>query len=149
MSFSATWRASGPSDSSSRDEDVAVLPDPLVAAAREDERLGAHGRPVPLVDLRGDDEVHLAVLVLEQHEDDAVRGRRALTGDGHARDGDLAPVRVIEKLGARERPVGKVRAEERERMRPDREPRMAVVGEHPLPAGQVAELRASPPSDRA
>ena len=38
-----------------------------------------------LVDGRRDDQVHLAVLVLEQHEDDPVGGRGALAGDRRGR----------------------------------------------------------------
>ena len=38
----------------------------------EQERLAADDRAVPLVELRRDDQVHLAELVLEQHEDDPV-----------------------------------------------------------------------------
>ena len=57
------------------------------------ERLAADDRAVGLVDRRPDDQVHLAVLVLEQHEDDPVGGRRALPGDRHAGDGDLRSVR--------------------------------------------------------
>ena len=145
----ATRRASAERLSSSRDEDVPVPLDPLVAAAREDERLAAHDRPVPLVDVRRDDEVHLAVLVLEQHEHDPVRGRRALTRDRHPRERDRRPVPRLVELGARERAGRQVRAEERERVRPDREARVPVVGEHPLPAREVGAARASPPSARA
>ncbi len=121
------------------DEDVAVLPDPLVAAVGEDERLGAHCRAVLLVDRRRHDQVDLSVLVLEEHEDDSVRGRRALAGDGHARDRDLQPVSRLQEVSARERPVREMRAKERERMRPDREPGVAVVREHAFPARQVAK----------
>ena len=50
--------------------------DLALAGADEQKRLAAHDRAVPLVHLRQDDEVHLRELVLEEHEDDAVRGRR-------------------------------------------------------------------------
>src|SRR5215831_18157276 len=55
-----------------RDEHVAVLADPLEAAVREDERLRPNGRAVPVVHRRRNDQVDLAVLVLEQHEDDPI-----------------------------------------------------------------------------
>jgi hypothetical protein len=96
---------------------------------------------VPLVDVRRHDQVHLSVLVLEQHEDDSLRRRRALARDRHPRDGNCAAVRGLLELGTRERADGKMRAQERERVRPDGERRMPVVGEHPLPARQVAKLR--------
>ena len=80
-SRSATARASGPRRLELRDDDVAVLADPLVAAADEEQGLAAHDRAVALVDVRRDDQVDLAELVLEQHEDDALRGRRPLARD--------------------------------------------------------------------
>ena len=51
------------------------------------------------------------------------------------------PCRAIAELLARERPCGEVRAKERERVRLDRHARVAVVGEHALPAREVAEGR--------
>ena len=68
------------------DDHVLVAAVALEAAAREHERLAADDRSVPLVDGRRDDQVHVAELVLEQHEDDAVRGRRPLARDRHPRD---------------------------------------------------------------
>src|SRR6188472_2154020 len=84
------------------DDDVAVAVDALVAAAHEDERLAADDRSVALVDGRRDDEVDLAELVLHEHEDDAVRGRRALARDRHSRDGDEIAVPGVLELPARE-----------------------------------------------
>src|SRR5213592_2347797 len=55
------------------DDHVPVLLEALEAAAREEERLAADEHAEALVDLRRDDEVHLTVLVLEEHEDDTVR----------------------------------------------------------------------------
>ena len=81
----ATRRASGPSVSSSSTSTFSLRSIALEAAAREEQRLAADDRAVALVDRRRDDQVHLAVLVLEQHEDDALRGRRALARDRHAR----------------------------------------------------------------
>ena len=82
------------------DEDVLVAADALEAAAGEQERLAADDRAVGLVDGRRDDQVHLAVLVLEQHEDDALGGRGALAGDGEAGDGDPRAVRDAGELVA-------------------------------------------------
>ena len=53
----AALRASGPSETSSDDEQVDVAAVPLELAAREDQRLAAHDRPVLLVDLRRHDQV--------------------------------------------------------------------------------------------
>ncbi len=117
--------------------------------AREDQRLAADDRAVALVDRRRDDQVHLAELVLEQHEDDAVRGRRPLAGDGHPGDGHLSPVRMSGTARGSRGRRGQVRAQELHRMDADREARRAVVGEHPLPVGLLAAARASRPSARA
>ena len=87
-STSATRRASGPEALEPVDEDVAVPLDALVAAVGEQQRLVADDRPVPLVDVLRDDQVDLAALVLEQHEDDAVRGRGPLPRDREPGVGD-------------------------------------------------------------
>src|SRR6185312_12284169 len=71
---------------------VPVPLEALEAAACEEKRLAADERTKTLVHLRRDDEVHLAELVLEEHEDDAVRGRRALPRDDEARHRDPTPV---------------------------------------------------------
>ena len=52
----------------------------LQPALREQQRLGAHGQPVALVDGRRDDQVDRAELVLEQDEDDPLGGARAAGG---------------------------------------------------------------------
>ncbi len=93
-----------------------------------------------VVDLRRDDQVHLPELVLEQHEDDSLGGRRALARDRHAGDRDARPVLLLAEHARRERPVGKVRSEQLERMDADRDARQPVVGEHPLPRGLPREL---------
>ena len=140
----AAWRASGPSDVELRDEQVHVAVVALELAAREQQRLAADDRAVLLVDLRRDDQVRLAVLVLEQHEDDAVRGRRPLARDRHARDLQLRAVRRVEASSAVvATPGGQVRAQQLERMHADRERRVPVVGEHLLPRrlrGQLGDL---------
>ena len=89
-------------------------PHALEAAAGEEQRLAADDRAVPLVDLRRDDQVHLAVLVLEQHEDDPVRGRRAAGARPPCpATATCRPCALRVELRARERPGGQVRAEQR------------------------------------
>ena len=58
----------------------------------EDQRLGADDVAAALVEGGRDDQVDRAVLVLEQHEDDAARGLGALAGDDEAGDRDLRAV---------------------------------------------------------
>ena len=94
-----------------------------------------------LVDLRRHDEVDEAVLVLEQHEDDAVRRLRALARDGHPRHRQLAAVREPRQLDGGHGLRRQVGTEELERMDADREPRSAVVGEHLLPGGLLGQRR--------
>ena len=142
-------RAIGASVSSLWTSDVLVPLDPLEDAAREDQRLSADDRPVPLVDLRRDDQVHLAELVLEQHEDDAVRGRRPLAGHGHPGHGHAGPVRCLAQVMAGKDTWREVRAQELHRMHADGEARLAVVGEHLLPLRRLREARASRRSGRA
>src|ERR671937_154272 len=93
-----------------RDEDVPVALDALVATAGEEQRLAAHDRAEALVDRRRDDQVHLAELVLDEHEDDALRRRRPLARDREAGHADAAAVRELEELAARERARRQVRA---------------------------------------
>ena len=94
---------------------------------------------MPLVDVLRDDEVHLAVLVLEQHEHDPLRGRRPLPRDREAGEGDRRAVRRLVQLGARERPPRAGAAGAASADGPDGEARLPVVGEHPLPAREVGE----------
>ena len=75
-----------------RDDDVDVPAHLLQAASRREQRLAAHERPVALVHLRRHHEVDETVLVLEQHEDDAVRRHGALARDRHPRHRQLAAV---------------------------------------------------------
>ena len=100
-------RASGPSETSSRTSDVAVAVGVLEAAAREEQRLAADDAAEAVVHLRRDDQVDLRELVLEQHEDDAVRGRRPLPRDDHPGDGDGRAVRPLCELFRRERSGGR------------------------------------------
>ena len=92
---SVSSRASGPSETQLAHEHVAVAVGVLEAAAREQQRLAANDGAVAVVHLRRDDQVDLRELVLEQHEDDAVRRRRPLPRDDHARDGDVRVVRLL------------------------------------------------------
>ena len=85
-----TRRASGPRVWSSVTRTFGSPADAFELAAGEQEWLAADEWPVPLVHRRRDDQVHLAGLVLEEHEDDPVGGRRPLAGDRHARHRDLA-----------------------------------------------------------
>src|SRR5687768_14851686 len=91
------------------DDDVPVLAEPLVATAGKEERLASNEGAVPLVDLRRDDQVDLAELVLEEHEDDPVRGRRTLPRDREAREGDARAVRRLPERVARQHPGRQVR----------------------------------------
>src|SRR5581483_11465771 len=126
------------------DDEVAVPARPLEDAAGDEERLAADERTEALVDRRRDDQVDLPVLVLEGHEDDAVRRGRPLARDREARERDAGAIRLLEELGAREDVARQVRAEQLERMRADGDARRPVVGEHPLPGrllGQLGDLR--------
>src|SRR5438034_10510066 len=64
------------------DDDVLVPADAFQPPSGEQERLTSDERAEVLVDRRCGDEVDEATLVLEQHEDDAVGGRRTLASDG-------------------------------------------------------------------
>src|SRR5712692_723550 len=109
-----------------RDEHVLVAVYPLEAAARKDKWLAADDRAMSLVDRRPDDQVHLAVLVLEQHEDDAVGGRGPLPRDRQARDRDLRAVREAGELGARDH-AAQVWAQELHWVDADRERDVLVI----------------------
>src|SRR5215204_4947927 len=98
------------------DEDVLVALDPLEAPAREHERLAAHDRAMLVVDRGWNDEVDRSELVLDQHEDDAVRCRRTLPGDRHAGDRNLCAVRSRLELTRREDAAWKMGAQQLQRM---------------------------------
>ena len=66
------------------DDHVAVPAEAFELTARQKQRLRAHERTEMLVHRRRDDQVDLAELVLEEHEDDTVRGRRPLARDRHS-----------------------------------------------------------------
>jgi hypothetical protein len=123
------------------DDDVLVAAEALELPACEDERLGPDERPEALVDRRRHDQVHLPELVLDEHEDDTVRGRRTLSRDREARDGDERGVPPVPEIAARDDVLRQARPEQRERMRPDGEAGQPVVGEHPLPRRLLGQLR--------
>ena len=113
----------------------------LEAAARHEQGLATDDRAVRLVHRRRHDQVELAVLVLEQHEDDAVGRRGALARDDHARHRDVGAVWPLGQLLGREDVGVEVRAQQLQRVQPDRQRGGAVVGEHPLPVGELLESR--------
>src|SRR5688572_10632641 len=81
-----------------RHDDVDVAADFLQAASDGEQRLAPYEGAVALVHLRRYDEVDEAVLVLEQHEDDAVRGHGALACDRQPRHRQLAAVGEVGQL---------------------------------------------------
>jgi hypothetical protein len=96
------------------------------------QRLAADDCTVPVVHARRHDQVHGAELVLDSHEDDAVRRRRTLSRDGHAGNGDLCLVRAS-RGRADEHARRQVRTQKLQRVDADGEARRPVVGEHALP----------------
>ena len=58
----------------------------------DDEWLCSDGEPVGLIQPLWHDDVEGAAAVLEEQEDDAVRGAGSLTGDDQARDADVGGV---------------------------------------------------------
>ena len=80
-------------------EHVHVPVAPFEAALREQQRLGANERAVALIHRRRDDQVHLPVLVLQQHEDDTLRRRRALPRNRHPRHAHATAVPALRELG--------------------------------------------------
>src|SRR3954469_19461289 len=68
---------------------VPVAAEALELALRQQQRLCTHERTEALVDDWGHDQVDLAELVLEEHEDDSVRRCRPLSRDRHPRDCNL------------------------------------------------------------
>ena len=53
----------------------------LQPAPDDNKWLGPHQRPLPVVQVRLDDQIHQAVLVLQHQEDAALGGSRSLTAD--------------------------------------------------------------------
>jgi hypothetical protein len=111
----------------------------LQLARHQHERLGPDDQPVALVDLGRDDEVDRAVLVLKQEEDDPA-GRSGPLARHHQPPESYAPA-VFELLeipagdGVRSHPL----AQQGQWMRSRRQTGGAVVGEHRLPLGEVAQ----------
>jgi hypothetical protein len=77
------------------DDDVPVAVGVLVAAPDEQQRLAAHDAAETVVDLWEDDEVDLRVLVLEEHEDDAVCGCGSLPRYDHPGHLHAAAARTV------------------------------------------------------
>jgi hypothetical protein len=69
-------------------DDISVSSKSLEPPPRQKQRLSPDERAEALVHLRRHDQVDLAELVLQEHEDDSPGGRRALPGHSHPRDGD-------------------------------------------------------------
>ena len=82
------------------DEHVLVAPDTFEAATREQERFASNDGTVPVVDVGRNDQVHLPKLILQKHEDDAIRSRRTLPRDCHPRNGNPAAVLHLVQLKA-------------------------------------------------
>ena len=123
------------------DEHVGRALAALEAAGGQHERLRANGEPEAVVDRRRHDQVDRPVLVLEQHEGDALRGRRPLSRHDEPRDPHAPPVRMPLELLARPQVPRQIRPHQLERMLPQRDPRRPVVGQHPLPRGERPQLR--------
>ena len=90
-------------------------PTRLVTAVREEQRLVADDRPVLLVDVLRHDQVHLAALVLEQHEHDSLRRGRPLPRDCEARIRDGRSVGRVVQVVAAKRRLRQVRPQQRQR----------------------------------
>ncbi len=80
---------------------------------------------------RPDDDVGGAGLVLQGDEDDALGGARPLAHQHQAGDRDAPPVLRLQEL-LRRQVAAHLRAQQRHRMRPQREPQRPVVGDHRL-----------------
>ena len=76
-------------------DDVSVLANPLVSSPDNEQRFAAHLCAKTVVDVGRNDQVHLSVLVFEQHEDDAVRSLGTLPRDDEAGNRDLLTVRSV------------------------------------------------------
>ena len=82
-----------------------------------------------------------AVLVLEQHERDALGGGGALAGDHQAGHRDRRPSRIALELGARDAAsLGQVGPHQLQRVLAQRDAGRAVVGQQPLPDAELAQL---------
>ena len=92
------------------DQDVGRPLAALQPAGGQHQRLRAHRQPEALLDRRRHDQVDRAVLVLEQHERDALGGRRALARDDQARHAHAPAVAAALELRARVQVGGQARA---------------------------------------
>ena len=108
------------------------------------ERLGADRQAEPVVDGRRDDQVDRPVLVLEQHERDALRGGRALARDHEPRHlRPASPWRAAASSRLERTPGRQLGTHQLERVRVDRDLRRAVVGDQELPRRHLAQRGAS------
>ena len=94
-----------------------------------------------VVDSGRDDQVDGPELVLDQHEDDAVCRRGALSRHRHPRDCYLRTVAGRLEVTRREHARRQVGAQQLHRVHAHREARRTVVGEHALPHARLGELR--------
>ena len=135
---------SGRSRRSIRSTTMLIVPSRrLEAAGGEHQRLRAHRQAEAVVHRRRDDQVDRAVLVLEQHERHALGGRGPLAGDHEAGHAHAAAVRVASRAPCSCcRSCGQAGAHQLERVLAQRHAGRAVVGQHPLPGAQRAQLGA-------
>ncbi len=120
----------------------------LTAPAGEDQGLGSDEVAMAFVEREATIRIGHAVLVLDQHEDDAACGLRALAGDDQAGDGDLCAVPEPLERGAGSDPA-QTRTQDRQCMIVQRDAAGRIVGEQRLPAAQLAQRRGSGPASKA
>ena len=89
---------------------------------------------------RGHDQVDRPVLVLEQHEGHALRGRGPLARDHETGHTHPAGVRVGLEVAARAEVGGQAGAHQLQRVLAEGHAGRAVVGEHPLPGAERPQL---------
>ena len=140
------WRTSPPAAGRGREpldrarEHVEHVLAPLEATGDERERGRPHRQATALVDRRRHDHVDDPGLVLEQHEDDSLRGRGALASDDHAGDPDLGPVGDPVEPAAEGEPRLELRAQDLERVLAEGDAGRRVVGDDPLPGVERAQI---------
>ena len=89
----------------------------------QQERLANDRHSIAIEQIRTDDDVGDAGLVLERQEDESLRGAGALTRNHHPRHADAAAVARLRQIrGAQHAAQRKVVAAQRHRVRADREP---------------------------
>ena len=115
------------------------------------ETRGPHRQAAALDDRRRHDQVDRPPLVLEQHEDDPVGGRRPLAGDHHPRHLHPRAVPRPSQALAAKHIVGQFAPDQLHRVSAERHPGRPVVGHDPLPRARAAAAagRADPSSGSA